>query len=338
MISIMKSTHFENQFFAVAIILFALLAGLIFLPELSVIVLGVSLAVLFEPWYVYLKKVFHGHGGPAAGAIVLLSIGLIFIPFIFFGFKIFIEAQNLYTYLLSGGASPMMDSLRNSIHKVAPSLTIDFNSYAQQAVGLLISNLGSIFSSVLKALATIFLSFFAFYYFLKDGPSLAPKIVKWSPLPQERTEEIMNKFYDITTSVVRGSILVGVIYGIFVGLGFFIFGVQSAILWGAITVVASFIPGIGVLLIVVPAIISLALGGHTIAAVGLTVWTFLMAVSVENIARPRLVGRRANVHPLLMLFAVLGGLSFFGPTGILLGPIVLSLFLTLLEIAPSFKV
>jgi predicted PurR-regulated permease PerM len=123
---------------------------------------------------------------------------------------------------------------------------------------------------------------------------------------------------------------------VLVGIGFFLCGLPSAILWGAVTVVAAFIPVFGVFLIVVPGIISLAIGGHTIAAIGLAAWMLIIAVFVEDVLRPRLIGRRAKIHPLLMLFAVLGGLSFFGPIGLLLGPLALSLLLTLLEIYPLF--
>jgi predicted PurR-regulated permease PerM len=120
-------------------------------------------------------------------------------------------------------------------------------------------------------------------------------------------------------------------------VGFFIFGLSSAIFWGGVTVLASFIPGIGVMLIVVPGIIYLFAVGKTIAAVGLIIWTLLMIFIMENVARPRLLGGRANIHPLLMLLAVLGGLSFFGPIGILLGPLALSFLLTLFEIYPTIS-
>ena len=121
------------------------------------------------------------------------------------------------------------------------------------------------------------------------------------------------------------------------GIGFFIFGLPSAILWGAVTAVASFIPGIGVLLIVVPGIISLYLSGNIVGAIGLLAWLLVMSTAVEAYLRPRLLGGKEKIHPMLMLFAVLGGLSFFGPIGLLLGPLALSLLLTLLESYPKLS-
>lgn len=331
----MANNHFEHQFFITAMVLVAALVFFIFLPELTVIVLGISFAILFQPWYEKLQHVMRD--SLAAALIVLIAIILIFVPLIFFGFQIFLEAQGLYGYLANGGGAPAADIFRQGIHNVLPSLNIDFNLYVQQALGVLIGNIGPIFSGVLAAVGALFLSFFAFYYFLKDGMKLRPKIVSGSPLSTERTEEILTKLHEMASSVIRGSLVVSVLYGILVGIGFFLVGLPSAILWGGVTVIASFIPVFGVMLIIVPGIIYLAAIGQVVPAIVLIIWTFAMSVFMENFLRPRLLGRRAKIHPLLMLLAVLGGISFFGPIGILLGPLALSLLLTLLDIYPTLS-
>ena len=114
----------------------------------------------------------------------------------------------------------------------------------------------------MNVVATVFLSFFALYYFLKDGSKIRAAIVEHGPLPPAHAEAVLARLHSRASSVIRGSLLVAVLYGLLTGLGFFIFGLPSAILWGAVTMVASFIPGIGVLLIVVPGIVSLYLGGN----------------------------------------------------------------------------
>jgi len=332
----MLSSRSESQFFIGVIILTAALVALVFLPELNVIVLGISFAVLFQPWYDKLRAGLHEKNGLAAGLIVLLAIAIILLPLMFFGLQIFLEAQGLYGHLASGSGVPVINWFRTTLAQFFPSLNIDFSSYVQQVLGIVIGNLGPIFSGVLGVVGTFFLSFFALYYFLKDGPALRAAAMRWSPLPAQHTEDILTKLHVMASSVIRGSILVSVLYGVLVGIGFFIFGLPSAILWGAVTVFASFIPVFGVYLIVVPGIVSLAIGGHGVAALGLIAWVLVMSVCMENYLRPRLIGRKAKIHPLLMLFSVLGGLSFFGPIGLLLGPLALSLLLTLLEIYPLF--
>lgn len=333
----MLNSRSESQFFIGVIILVAVLVALIFLPELNVIILGISFAVLFHPWYATLCKWFGGKDGLAAALIVLLAIAIILLPLMFFGLQIFLEAQGLYGHLASGGGAPVVNWFRAELAQFFPQLNINFSLYIQQVLGVLIGDLGPIFSGVLGFVGTFFLSFFALYYFLKDGPALHTALARWSPLPAEHTEEILSKLRVMASSVIRGSLLVSVLYGMLIGIGFFIFGLPSAILWGAVTIFASFIPVFGVFLVVVPGIVSLVIAGHGLAAIGLAAWMIVIAAFVENFLRPRLIGRKAKIHPLLMLFAVLGGLSFFGPIGLLLGPLALSLLLALLESYPKLS-
>jgi predicted PurR-regulated permease PerM len=190
---------------------------------------------------------------------------------------------------------------------------------------------------LLGAVETLFLSFFALYYFLKDGSKLRETIITRGPLPAAHAEDILTRLYASAGSVIRGSLLVAALYGVLTGIGFFIFGLPSAILWGAVTAFASFIPGVGVLLIVIPGIVSLYLGGNIVGAIGLLAWLCVMSTTIEAYLRPRLLGGKEKIHPMLMLFAVLGGLSFFGPLGLLLGPLALCLLLTLLESYPKLS-
>jgi predicted PurR-regulated permease PerM len=315
------------------------LVVMVFLPELDAIVLGISVAVLFQPWYAALKKALHDRSGAAAAIIVLLAVAIILVPLIFLGLQMFAEAQGLYNQIASGGANavPAIVWSRTAIRQWLPSLNIDITPYVQQVLGFLIGDIGPIFSGVLAAVGTLFLSFFALYYFLKDGSKLRTAIVEHGPLPSAHAEEILARLYARAGSVIRGSLLVAALYGVLTGIGFFIFGLPSAILWGAVTAVASFIPGIGVLLIVIPGIVSLYLSGNIVGAIGLLAWLFVMSVTIEAYLRPRLLGGKEKIHPMLMLFAVLGGLSFFGPIGLLLGPLALCLLLTLLESYPKLS-
>jgi len=332
----MLSDRSESRIFIGILVLAVVLVGMVFLPELNAIVLGVSLAILFQPWHIALTRALHERSGIAAMIIVLLAIVIVLVPLIFFGLQIFVEAQGLYGQIASGAALPAIIWFRTALHQWSPSLNVDLSPYIQQVLGILINDIGPIFSGLLSVVGTLFLSFFALYYFLKDGSKLRAIIVAHGPLPAAHAEMVLSRLYARASSVIRGSLAVAVFYGVLTGIGFFIFGLPSAILWGAVTMVASFIPGIGVLLVVVPGIISLYIGGNIVGAVGLAAWTFVMSTTMEAYLRPRLLGGKGKIHPMLMLFAVLGGLSFFGPIGLLLGPLALGLLLTLLESYPLF--
>ena len=314
----------------------AALTALVFLPELNVIVIGITLAVLFQPWFMKLRSAFHGNGGLAAGIVVVLAIILVLVPLIFFGTQVFFEAEALYKSLAAGSAAPATNWIHGEFAKAFPSENINVQSYIQQALGVLVSNVGLIVTGLIGVAVLFMLSFFALYYFLKDGDDLHATIMRWSPLPEAQTGEVLDKLHAMMSAIIRGALLIGVIYGALTGIGFAVFGLPSAILWGSVTVIASFVPWIGVFLVVGPGIATLAVEGHMFAAIGLLIWFAVMTSVIESWLRPFIIGRRARIHPLLMLFAVLGGLAFFGPIGFLLGPLALGLFLALLDSYPLF--
>ena len=228
---------------------------------------------------------------------MVLAIAIILIPLVFFGLQMVVEARGLYTQISFGGAIPAIAWSRTALSQWLPGLIIDPTPYIQQVLGFFIADIGPIFSGVLAAVGTLFLSFFALFYFLKDGSLLREAIVMRGPLPAPNAEEILTRLYARAGSVIRGSLMVAVLYGLLTGIGFFIFGLPSAILWGAVTMVTSFIPGVGVLLIVVPGIIMLYTGGNLVGAIGLTIWLFVMSTAVEAYIRPRLLGGGEKIIP-----------------------------------------
>lgn len=330
----MQRSQAENYIFFTSIVLVAALLVLVFLPELNVIALGITLAILFAPLHRWILKLMPRWEALSALLIVLLSIIIILGPFIFFGFQLFAEAQGFYASVTSGTSFPVVQYLGTRLQRISPSLGLDLNFYLQQAAGIFVNNIGNIFSGIISVVIMFFLSLFALFYFLKDGGRFYAAALKKSPLSRENTEILSGKLYVIMTSIIRGSLVGAVSYGIIIGLGFFIFGIPSAILWGAVGAVAAFVPVVGVWLVIIPGVLWLLALGSFPQAIGLLVWTILGTIVIENFLRPWLVGHSAGIHPLLVLFSVLGGLSFFGPIGLLLGPLALGLFLALIEISP----
>jgi predicted PurR-regulated permease PerM len=330
----MKSEHAEHYFFLASIILVAALVALIFLPELNAIVLGVTFAVLFQPLYEWLVKKMPRTQSASAFFIVLLTILIIFTPLVLIGLQMFGEATGLYTTISSGGSFPAVHYIETRLNNINPSLGAEFNAYLQQFFAWAVNSLGALFSGIATALFAMLLSFFALYYFLRDGDRLHEVIARVSPLSHDDTEKLMAKLHLIMSSIVRGTLLMAAFYGLAGGVGFFMFGLPSAAFWGVVTAFTSFIPVVGTYFVIVPGMIVLALGHHYIAAVALFVWMGVVGLSFENYLRPWLIGRKANIHPLLIIFSVVGGLSFFGPLGVLLGPLALGVLLALLEIYP----
>ena len=201
-----------------------------------------------------------------------------------------------------------------------------------------INSLSSITMGTVNFFLLTFIFLYAMFFFLMDGDRLLDKILYYLPLEDEDERRMLDKFTSVTRATLKGTAVIGVLQGGLAGLALAVVGIPSAIFWGTIMAVLSIIPGIGTALVWGPAAIILAAGGYWIKAIGLTIFCGVVVGSIDNILRPRLVGKDTEMHDLLILFATLGGISFFGIVGFILGPILAALFVTIWEIyGTAFK-
>ncbi|MEY2664967.1 MAG: hypothetical protein RLZZ480_72 [Candidatus Parcubacteria bacterium] len=209
-----------------------------------------------------------------------------------------------------------------------------FNSEAQTAaLGEWITNhLGAIFAGTLSTIFVFFMSILGSFYFFRDGRELMQILIKASPLPDKEDEIIFERMARSVRAVATGTLLLALLQGFLVTLGFFFFGIERAILWGSLASIGALMPGIGTTIVTAPAIIYLFTTGDTMFAVGLLIWSVLVVGLVDNLVGPYLIGRKNNMHPFVILVSVLGGIALFGPLGFIVGPVVATLFFVLLEI------
>jgi predicted PurR-regulated permease PerM len=127
-------------------------------------------------------------------------------------------------------------------------------------------------------------------------------------------------------------LVIAVIQGVLGGLAFWVLGLPSPLLWGVVMIFLSMIPMAGAFIVWVPAAIYLAITGHWVSALILTVWGALVIGSIDNFLRPKLVGEKTRLHELLVFFSVLGGLQVFGVIGLVLGPVIVAITIALLDV------
>lgn len=173
---------------------------------------------------------------------------------------------------------------------------------------------------------------YALFFFLSDGRALLDRILYYLPLNHADEERMLERFTSVTRATVKGTLLIGVAQGALAGAAFAVLGIEGAVFWGTLMVLLSIVPGIGTGLVWLPAAVILMASGRVGAGVGLAAWCALVVGSIDNVARPRLVGRDTRMHDLLILFSTLGGVLMFGALGFLIGPIVAALFVTVWEI------
>ncbi|NBC47487.1 MAG: AI-2E family transporter [Gammaproteobacteria bacterium] len=208
-----------------------------------------------------------------------------------------------------------------------------------EALGkMLVGGLSSIALGTVNFLFVTVVFFYTLFFFLIDGKEVVEAIRYYLPL-EDRDERVMlNKFTSVTQAMVTGTLLIGVLQGALAGIAFAIAGVPNAVFWGTVMAVLSIIPGIGSALVWVPASGILIVHGNIGAGIGLFAFCALVVGSIDNVLRPILVGKHTDMHELMIFFGTLGGLFMFGMAGLLIGPVIASLFITIWEIyGEAFK-
>lgn len=210
-------------------------------------------------------------------------------------------------------------------------LSVDLIALGKTLAQWAITNVGPLFASTAQVLFQTLIFFIALFYFVVDRERLRARILQLSPFQNMLDETIMRRMTGTVRSVVLSAIVVSVIKGALAAVGMTIFGVPGALLWGALSIIASQIPMVGTSLITIPACIYLFLTGDFTAAIGLTIWSVLLVGLADNFLSPMILKGRTNMHPLLILISILGGLQFLGPIGLIIGPVILAAVMVVVE-------
>lgn len=321
-----SQTYFFFALFGVV----AVLVGLLFVPFANALALSLILSVVLWAPFERLSKLLGGWRGLAALVVIVAALTAICVPLYFFSVRVAAEAKSLYTYLGDANVNIAMAEtlLEKPLHRVLPSVEVNLKPAFDKSLDFFVANAANIFGGAAVIVFNLLLVLVTAFFCLKDGPQLKNAVLGVSLLPKDYNEEIAGRLYSMTNAVVRGVLLVAVIQGILVGIGLAVFGFQNATLWGTVAGIASLIPGLGTGVVFIPAVLFLFATATLGKALGLFAWAAVVSVT-DNVLRPYFYSKGVPIHPLLMLFSVLGGISVFGPLGFLYGPILMGLFATL---------
>jgi len=319
----------------------------LFLSMISQFLMAIFLAGIFSaltyPLYRRFEKWFKGRRSLASIATLLLIVFVVLLPL--GGLLGIVTAQAIKVgeavkpWVEQQLAEP--DAISNALNslpfydRVEPYRNLILQKAGEMVGGLsgfLINRLSSVTLGTVNLLFMLFIMLYTMFFFLMDGNKLIEKILYYLPLEDHDERRMLNKFTSVTRATLKGTAVIGLLQGVLAGAAFAVVGIQSAVFWGAIMAVLSFIPGIGSALVWGPAVIILAATGHAAKAVGLGVFCAAVVGSIDNFLRPILVGRDTEMHELMILFGTLGGIIMFGVVGVIIGPIIAALFVTVWEI------
>lgn len=337
-----------RKYIVVALIIFIFyLAYLLMKPIILSILAGAVLAYIFYPIYrIILSKI--KVKSLSAALVSLLVILIIIIP----GFFLLnaVSKESYQAYLFTKQRIVLSDcdhkdtflcSILNAFSQSSSEQKFQF--YLQQGVGKISSNLAEAVTSFVfslpKRILDIFITFFVMYYLFKDGSNITNRIEKILPLDSVHKKIIIDKSKDIAYGVIYGTILIALIQGAIGALGFYLFGISTPIVWGILIAFLALIPIVGASLVYVPAGLFLMIEGYSESVpmmigkgIGLILFGAIVLSSIDTFGKPKVISGKARVHPITALIGVIGGIALFGVIGILIGPLILSLSLIILEI------
>lgn len=336
----MSQKTIQISFFVALTVCLFVLSFFIFKPYLGVIFLSSVLTVIFHPLYQKLLLKLDGRKAVTSFITVILIFICILIPVIILSVSLLKEAVGLYNSLAFGGADKIIGEINMLLSRfggffgdgASPYLVVDV--YARDLLNWIISHFDSVFTAVFGSLFNFILMLLSLYYLLIYGDKIKSNLVAWSPLPDTYDENIIFTLRSAVDAVIRGRLLVSIVQGFFVGIGFIIFGIPNPVLWGFVAGIASLIPILGTSIITLPAVVYLLIFKHFGSGIGLLLWSAICVGLIDNVLSFFFLKGRISVHPLVVLFSILGGVEIFGPIGFLVGPISVSAFMALIKVYP----
>jgi len=341
-----------NKFYFITLIALVLLLGYlsyqILQPFLFPIAWAIVLSIVFYPLYAYTLRFVKLK---SIASLITLGIILLIIfgPFSYISYLLINELQDISGYVNTG----KLEELKNSIHhpsiqtvvnKITATLNITeaeldktivdgISRLGKEIIGKITSRLGDI--------VTVFLNFvlmvFSIFFILKDGPDFLSKIGDYMPFSKEQKGKLKIQIRDIIVSTIYGGVAVSLAQGTIAGASFYFLGISNPVFWGLATSIASFIPLLGASVVWVPATVYLFIKGALLKGVVLALIGIFGISLVDNILRPIIIGSKTKMPVLVIFFSILGGIKLFGLIGIIMGPLVLAIFVSVIEIFRSVE-
>jgi predicted PurR-regulated permease PerM len=299
------------------------------------------MAILFHPVFRLLDLRLRGKGR-AALATTLVIILLVFTPLALIGVAVSREALSLYNVIRNevvvdgemdlpgflARVQPMVEDLATRVGLDLEQLVGGAADAAGTAAQLLASQAVIVGQNVLNAIAKTALMIYLLFFFLRDGEVVLAAIVKAIPLGESRQRALFSRFASVTRATLKGTLVVGAVQGALGGVLFALLGINAPVLWGVVMTMASLLPLAGPALIWGPWAVYLIATGSIAKGIILAAGGTLLVGTADNILRPILVGRETRMPDYLVLLSTLGGLSVFGLSGFVAGPVVAALFLS----------
>lgn len=336
-----KFLTIQNIFFFALLlggtVAFVWLIGDFLLPIFWAVILAIVFYPMYHKWISIVR-----YKGLASLCTILSVLIIVFVPLWVVGGLVVDESISVYNRFsgVSGEAAQTnlierttatlgyLEVFNINQQQVQEKLTTFVQKTTSWLAGQALILGQATFSIVVSFLVMLYLLFFL----LRDGPAIGTRLKKIIPLGDEREQALFTTFVIMTRSIFKGTLLIALIQGAIGGVLFWIAGIEGAILWAVVMMLLSIIPAIGPGIIWFPAGVILIVTGSVWEGVMILSGGVVLISLIDNILRPLLVGRSTKIPDAIVLISTLGGLTLFGITGFIIGPIIAGFFLSLWKI------
>jgi predicted PurR-regulated permease PerM len=346
-------TRFGNEaiapYFFVALLLLALFAvGYILLPFLGDMVVAFVCVILLGPLYARVTRLLGNREVLASGLLVVGLVVIGAVPLFFIASSLLRDIAESAASWSSAGRSATLRAIagRNGVlmsgfSNLAGRLGITLRpEWVEQALidtgrsitQYLAARANAALSSLLSTVLHLVITLFSIFYLFIHGEKLRTFLYRLSPLPKDEDQIFLNKLGEVGRAILLGAGSASVAQGLVAGIAWTVVGLPSAMLWGILMAVAAFLPLVGIAAVVVPATIYLWVEGRPLAAVLFLVFCMGQSFFFEYAVKPRIMGSSMRMNNLLVFLSLLGGIMGFGVTGVIYGPLIMTLFLTLVQL------
>jgi predicted PurR-regulated permease PerM len=346
-------TRFGNEaiapYFFVALLLLALFAvGYLLLPFFGDMVIAILFVVLLTPLHARLTRILGDREVLASGLIVVSLVAVGAVPLFLIASSLLRDisesattwssaAHSLTLRTIAGRNGAIMSGVTNMAGRLNISLRPEWVEQAMVDTGrsitqYLATRANAFLSSLLSTLLHVVITLFSTFYLFIHGEKLRTFLYRLSPLTHDEDQIFINKLGEVGRAILIGAGSASAMQGLVAAIAWVVVGLPSPVLWGILMAVAAFLPLIGIAAVIVPATIYLWIEGRPLAAVLFVVFCMGQSFFFEYSVKPRLMGSSMRMNNLLVFLSLLGGIIGFGMTGLLYGPLIMTLFLTLVQL------
>lgn len=319
------------------VLLIFFLGLFLYLIQSFLFVILFAIAIVIASYSIY-EKILSKIKRPvlASATIILLFSIIIILPTYLISLKLYQDSVDFYVnhgevlqnIELKNCEYETCDTINSNIELITNSVSNILNSIGSSLSSYLYSFITSISNFVIQ----IFIFYVCLFYFYLDKERFLKTFKKLVPLKTHYKEALIIKFKKVCTAVFLDTLLIAIMQGTLVGIGFYIFGLPSGILWGIVASFLALLPFIGSGFVWITASIYLIISGDYFSGVGFLIYGAVIVSFSDNLIRPYLLEKSIHIHPFLILLSIMGGIKVFGFLGIFYGPIIISMLVALIEL------